>query len=145
MDFGLSNRAMRSRSDVGLRNEGGDRVVNRRTRAAYPKLRYRSRSSDGYRSQRSDEVLRLYCVAMTRARQTLTLLRMSSGHELELRDDPWPPAQRRGGDYWSRDMPALVQREHRQDGTPTQQDRALRESWEVVVPELIYDSRGRGH
>ena len=31
----------------------------------------------------------------------------------------------------------------RLDGTPTQQDRALRESWEVVVPELIYDSRGR--
>ena len=32
----------------------------------------------------------------------------------------------------------------RQDGTPTQQERALRESWEVVVPELIYDSRGVG-
>ena len=30
----------------------------------------------------------------------------------------------------------------RLDGNPTQQDRALRESWEVVVPELIYDSRG---
>ena len=27
------------------------------------------------------------------------------------------------------------------DGTPTQQDRALRESSEVVMPELIYDSR----
>ena len=30
----------------------------------------------------------------------------------------------------------------RHDGTPTQQERALRESWEVVVPELVYDSRG---
>ena len=188
----------------------------------------------GYRGRRSDEVLRLYYVAMTRARQTLTLLRMSAGNELELRDDPWP-AQRRGGDYWSQDLTALVQREHvvrtepppeldmryeplelkdvdlgfagqrgskhpvhgaisalrtgdplevresgggwlladangqvvgqlarsyrppsdrcqarvhaivgwdRKDGTPTQQDRALRESWEVVVPELIYESRG---
>ena len=190
------------------------------------------RDEAGYRSQRSDEVLRLYYVAMTRARQTLTLLRMSAGNELELRDDPWP-AQQRGGDYWSRDMTALVHREHmdrtepsreldtryepldlkdvdlgfagqrgskhpvhgaigalrtgdplevrenggawlladangqvvgqlarnyrppsdrcqarvhaivgwdREDGTPTQQDRALRESWEVVVPELIYES-----
>lgn len=26
----------------------------------------------------------------------------------------------------------------RLDGKPTQQQRALRESWEVVVPELIY-------
>ena len=189
----------------------------------------------GYRSQRSDEVLRLYYVAMTRARQTLTLLRMSSGNDLELRDDPWP-AERRDGDYWSRDMPALVQREHvvrtrpppeldlryeplglkdvdlgfagqhgsknpmnrairalrsgdplevlpgngggwlladangqvvgrlarnyqppsdrcqarvhaivgwdRSEGTPSQQERAVQESWEVVVPELIYDSRG---
>ena len=179
-------------------------------------------------------MLRLYYVAMTRARQTLTLLRMSAPNELELRDDPWP-AQRRGGDYWSQDMPALVQREHvvrtepppeldlryeplelkdvdlgfagqrgskhpvhgaisalrtgdplevrenggawlladtngqvvgqlarnyrppsdrcqarvraiigwdRRDGTPTQQERALRESWEVVVPELIHESRG---
>ena len=179
-------------------------------------------------------MLRLYYVAMTRARQTLTLLGMSAGNELELRDDPWP-AQHRGGDYWSREMTALVQREHvvrtepppeldmryeplelkdvdlgfagqrgskhpvhgaisalqigdplevrengggwlladasgqvvgqlartyrppsdrcqarahaiigwdRLDGTPTQQDRALRECWEVVVPELIYDSRG---
>ena len=31
----------------------------------------------------------------------------------------------------------------RLDGNPAQQDRALRESWEVVVPELIYESRGR--
>ena len=192
------------------------------------------RDDPGYRSRRSDEVLRLYYVAMTRARQTLTLLRMSVSNELELRDDPWP-AQRLGGDYWSQDMPALVQREHvvrtepppeldmryeplelkdvdlgfagqrgskhpvhraigalhpgdslevrengggwlladangqivgqlarnyrppsdrcqarvhaivgwdRIDGTPTLQDRALRESWEVVVPELIYESRG---
>ena len=30
----------------------------------------------------------------------------------------------------------------RLDGNPIQQDRALRESWEVVVPELIYESRG---
>ena len=184
----------------------------------------------GYQVRQSDEVLRLYYVAMTRARQTLTLLRMSAKNELELRDDP-TPAQRRGGDYWSQDMPALVHRDHvvrtelppeldkryqplkledvdlgfagqrgskhpvhsairalrtgdplevrenggawlladvngqvvgqlarsyrppsdrcqarvraivgwdRQDGTPTQQERALRESWEVVVPELIY-------
>ena len=180
-------------------------------------------------------MLRLYYVAMTRARQTLTLLRTSGANELELRDDPWP-ARHRGGDHWSRDMPALVHREHvartepppeldtryqplelkdvdlgfagqrgskhpvhgaigalrtgdplevrengggwllagangqvvgqfarnyrppsdrckarvhaivgwnRLDGTPTQH-RALRESWEVVVPELIYDSRGNG-
>ena len=188
----------------------------------------------GYRIRRSDEVLRLYYVAMTRARQTLTLLRMSVANELELRDDPRPAQQR--GDYWSQDMPGLVQREHvvrtepppeldmryeplelkdvdlgfagqrgskhpvhgaigvlrpgdplevrdndggwlladangqvvgqlarnyrppsercqarvhaiigwdRQDGTPSQQERALRESWEVVVPELIYESRGK--
>ena len=180
----------------------------------------------------SDEV-RLFYVAMTRARQTLTLLRMSTGNEFELRDDP-RPAQRRGGDYWSRDMPALVHREHvvrnepppalnmryeplelkdvdlgfagrrgskhpvhgaigalrtgdplevrenaggwlladasglvvgrlarnyrppseqcqarvraiigwdRLDGDPDHRSRALQESWEVVVPELIYDSR----
>ena len=31
----------------------------------------------------------------------------------------------------------------RLDGTPVQQERALRESWEVVVPELIYNSRGK--
>ena len=30
----------------------------------------------------------------------------------------------------------------RRDGTATQQDRALQESWEVVVPELIYELRG---
>ena len=65
----------------------------------------------GYRGRRLDEVLRLYYVAMTRARQTLTLLRMPVANELELRDDPWP-ARHRSGDYWSRDMPALVHREH---------------------------------
>ena len=187
-----------------------------------------------HRGGRSDEVLRLYYVAMTRARQTLTLLRMSSPNNLELRNDP-RRAQRRDGDYWSREMTALVHREHvvrtepprelnvrykplelkdvnlgfagqheskhpvhraisalrtgdplevranggawwlanangqivgqlarnyrppshrcqarvraivgwdRLDGSPAQQHRAVRESWEVVVPELIYDSRG---
>ena len=42
----------------------------------------------GYRVRRSDEVQRLYYVAMTRARQTLTLLLMSAASELELRDNP---------------------------------------------------------
>ena len=190
------------------------------------------RDDAGNRAQRSDEALRLYYVAMTRARQTLTLLRMSAANELELRD---APAQHRGGDYWLRDTTALVHREYidrsepppeldaryeplelkdvdlgfagqrgskspvhgaisalrtgdplevrenggvwlladtngqvvgqlarnyrppsdrcqarvraiigwdRRDGTPTQQERALRESWAVVVPELIHESRG---
>lgn len=66
----------------------------------------------GYRGRRTDEVLRLYYVAMTRARQTLTLLRMSATSELELRDAPWPAQQRRG-DYWfPEDIPALVHREY---------------------------------
>ena len=66
----------------------------------------------GYRDRRTDEVLRLYYVAMTRARHTLTLLRMSATSELELRDAPWP-AQQRGGDYWfPEDIPALVHREY---------------------------------
>ena len=192
------------------------------------------RQDETARGRRSDEVLRLYYVAMTRARQTLTLLRMSAPNELELRDHPGR-AQRREGDYWSREMTALFHREHvvraesspevdmryeplelqdvdlgfagrrasnhpvhgaisalrtgdslkvrenggawlladadgqvvgrlaqgyhptsdrcrarvraivgwdRRDGDVDQQKRALRESWEVVVPELIYDSRG---
>ena len=192
------------------------------------------RDETGYRGQRPDELLRLYYVAMTRARQTLTLLRMSATNELELRDAP-RSAQHLRSDYWLRDMTSLVHRElidrteppaeldtryepldlkdvdlgfagqrgssnpvheaigalqigdplvvrenggawlladangqvvgqlarnyrppsdrckarvrgivvwDRQDGTPTQQERALRKSWEVVVPELIYDSRG---
>ena len=192
-------------------------------------------NDSGYRVRRSDEVLRLFYVAMTRARQTLTLLRMSAANGLQLRDDPWS-AQHRGGDHWSQDTPALVHREHvvhaepppeldmryepldlkdvdlgyagqrgstnpvheaigalrtgdplevrergggwlladangqvvgqlsrnyqppsdrcqarvraivgwdRLDGTPSQQERALRESWEVVVPELIYESRAK--
>ena len=190
------------------------------------------KDAPGYRVRPTDEVLRLYYVAMTRARHTLTLFRMSAAKDLQLRDDPWTTEQR-GGDYWSRDMPALVHREHvvrtepppeldmryepldlkdvdlgfagkhwskhpvhgaisalrtgdplelrenggrwlladangqdvgqlagnyrppsdrcqarvhaivgwdRLDGTPSQQERALRESWEVVVPELIYGS-----
>ncbi len=187
----------------------------------------------GYRIPQSDEVARLYYVAMTRARQTLTLLRLSGANDLELRDDPWSVRHRSGG-YWSRDMPAVVHRElvrtepppeldrryeplqlkhvdlgfagqfgagnpvhraigalrtgdslevrgngggwllvdangqvvgrlaqnyrppsdrcrarvraivgwDRQDGNPAQQERAFRDSWEVVVPELIYDLRG---
>ncbi|MCE2459155.1 MAG: ATP-binding domain-containing protein, partial [Pseudomonadales bacterium] len=67
------------------------------------------RDDAGNRAQRSDEALRLYYVAMTRARQTLTLLRMSAANELELRD---APAQHRGGDYWLRDTTALVHREY---------------------------------
>ena len=69
------------------------------------------RDETGYRGRRSDEVLRLYYVATTRARQTLTLLRMSAANELELRDDPWP-ARHRGGDHWLREMTALLHREH---------------------------------
>ena len=191
------------------------------------------RDETGYRAPQSEEVLRLYYVAMTRARQTLTLLEMSTVKEIELRDEPWR-AQRRARGYWSRDLASLVYRENvghaeppseldkryvllelkdvdlgfagqhgskhpvhraigalrtgdplevrenggawlltdtngqvvgrlarnyrpasdrcearvhaivgwdRHDGTPTQQDRALRELWEVVVPELIYEAR----
>ncbi|MDE0693264.1 MAG: RecQ family ATP-dependent DNA helicase [Gammaproteobacteria bacterium] len=186
----------------------------------------------GYEARPSDDVLRLYYVAMTRARETLTLLRSVASTEGELRDAPWPA--HRGRDYWSQDLPALMARDHlirtapppeldvryeplqlkdvdigfagqfgskhpahraigslrtgdalevratdrswlvadssgqvvgqlardyhpppglcrarvhaivtwdKADGTPTQQARALRDSWEVVLPELIYNTR----
>ena len=66
-----------------------------------------------YRTQDPGEMRRLYYVAMTRARQTLTLLRMSAARParaLEVRDEP-RRAQHRAGISWWENSASFAYRE----------------------------------